>query len=148
MSSDLVLDEIRVSQGLVFEVQDRLLAGETIEPTMEHYFAHGVYGRLMKVPAGNVAVGKAHKTEHLAILLKGKITITMDDGSLKNFEAPMVMVVPPGKKKMVMVHEEMWIMNIHPTDTQDLDIIESRVIIPETEFRLQCNAVSQIEGVQ
>ena len=143
-----LVENLKVSQGMIFQMQDVLLAGETVEPITEHFFAEGVYGRLMKVPAGNWVVGAAHKTDHISILLKGKASITMDDGSVKYLEAPMMTVVPAGKKKMAYVLEEMWFVNIHPTDTEDLDIIESRVIIPESEHRLACNApVAALEGV-
>lgn len=145
-----LVEGFKISQQEIFAVQDALLSGDDcIEPVLEHYFAEGVYGRLMKVPAGNWVVGKAHRTEHIAIMLKGKATITSDDGTVKLIEAPFMGVIPAGKKKMAYVLEEMWYVNIHPTDTKDLDIIESRVIIPETEYRLACDAPpAQLEGAQ
>lgn len=102
----------------------------------EHYFADGIYGRVMKIPADSYATGKAHRTEHLTILLKGSLAITLDDGTVVVKEAPAVMVTPAGKKKMVYCAEETWVMNVHATESQDLEVIESQVIIPEQEHRM------------
>lgn len=126
-----------ISQETICKAQDAILNGalEKVEATYEHYFADGVYARVMKCPAGALVIGKPHRTEHISILLKGSCTITNDDGSLTFLEAPAIAVTPAGKKKMALVHDEMWFVNVHPTTTQDLDEIEKKVIIPEEEFR-------------
>lgn len=110
----------------------------------EHYFASGCYVRLMKCPAGSLVIGKPHRTEHISILLKGSCTITNDDGSVTFVEAPMIAVTPAGKKKMALVHEDMWFLNVHATETTDLDEIEKKVIIPEEEFRTMLTNSKQI----
>lgn len=130
-----VVQSLLVNQDDILRIQDELLKGDTIPDETEHYFADGVYARLMKAPTNTYVIGKAHRTAHISILLKGKISVTKDDGTVTYMEAPAIYVVPPGKKKMAYVIEEMWFVNIHPTDTEDLDAIESRVIIPEPEYR-------------
>jgi hypothetical protein len=130
-----LIEPSRVSQEDILAAQDTLMAGPHGTSETEHYFADGVYCRVMKVPAGSIVIGKAHRTTHISILLKGKASITADDGSISYIEAPGVFVTPAGKKKMALVVEEMWFANIHPTDTEDLEVIEQRVIIPEHEFK-------------
>lgn len=126
-----------VTQDTVLAVEDAIKGGALppVELTYDHYFADGVYARVMKAPAGALVIGKAHRTEHLSILLKGSCTITNDDGSVVYAEAPLIVVTPPGKKKMALVHTDMEFVNVHPTMTTDLDEIEKRVIIPEQEYR-------------
>lgn len=124
-----------ITQEWIHGAQDILKEYPQIETSEDHYFADGVYARVMKVPAGSIIIGKPHKTEHISIMLKGRALITMDDGSVIEMCAPQIFVVPAGKKKMAEVLEEMWFVNIHPTDTRDLEVIESKVIMPEEEHK-------------
>jgi len=136
-STQLALAPKKVDQAAVCRMQDLMLA-ETeniIEPTYEHYFAPGVYARVMHVPAGATVVGKAHKTDHICILLKGTLTITNEDDTLSYIQAPAVAVIPGGKKKLAYAHTDMSFVNIHPTEKTNIDDIEQDVIIPEDEYR-------------
>ena len=132
---DVNLGDVRVSQEQICAMEDVLKEGPTIEPVEEHYFASGVYARVLKAPAGSYVVGKAHKTEHLCIMLKGSISVTGSDGSIKVMTAPAIFTVPGGQKKFAYVAEEMWFVNVHGTDSTDLVEIEKQFIIPEDEFR-------------
>ena len=126
-----------LTQEAICAAQDAIHNGALpkVELTYDHYFADGVYVRVMKCPAGALVIGKPHRTEHISILLKGSCTITNDDGTTQFIEAPLIVVTPPGKKKMALVHTDMEFINVHPTETTNLDEIEKRVIIPEEEFR-------------
>jgi len=125
-----------LTQRQVCLLQDHVASEmEPVEITYEHHFADGIYGRIMKVPAGTIVVGKPHRTEHLCVLLKGRLVVTADDGTLTELAAPAVFVASPGQKKAALVLEDLEFMNIHPTTTTDLDEIERQVIIPEEEFR-------------
>lgn len=134
------MNEIQVkpelSQLQVLSLQKHLQGGALplVEVKYEHHFADGIYGRVMKVPAGSVVVGKPHRTQHLCVLLKGKIIVTKDDGSLVELTAPAVYVAEAGQKKAALVLEDLEFLNVHPVQTQDLDEIEKQVIIPEAEF--------------
>lgn len=109
-----------------------------IDPIIEHYHAPGVYARVGKFPAGCKAVGKAHRTTHLTMFLKGTGLISNDAGELVEMSAPAIFVVPGGKKKVLHAITECWLTNIHPTDTEDLEEIEKKVIIPDEEFKALC----------
>lgn len=146
--SELALSSIKVDQATVLALQDHLLKGATEEPDNEHFFADGMYDRLLKVPAGLYAVGKVHRTRHLFLLLKGDATITNADGTLECISAPFIRSVPGGAKKLVYCHTECWFFNVHPTDTEDLNEIEERVIMPEQEYKelLAHERLKQLEG--
>lgn len=127
-----------ISQADVVGIQT-LLEGcdDIIEGETEHYFAEGVYARVLKIPAGNYAVGKAHRTQHITMLIKGFATVTIN-GVQEEVVAPFIWVAPPGKK-LVYCHTDCEFVNVHPTDTEDLEAIEATVIIPEDEYRLELN---------
>lgn len=119
-----------------------------VEIETDHYFANGVYARVMKAPAGTVVVGKPHRDDHICVLLKGALTVTLDDGSTKYMKAPAIWVAKGGQKKVGFVHEDLEFVNVHPTDTTDLEVIESKVIIPEEEYKLSVEHKEVLEMKQ
>lgn len=118
----------------VMHAEEEMLKQPQQKLPMEHLFADGVYVRSMFVPAGSWVTGKAHKTDHICILLDGGLTVTAPDGSLKTIEAPDMWVVPAGEKKLGYFHKDTWFANIHPTDTTDLEVIEQRVTYEPEEY--------------
>ena len=98
-----------------------------IELEPEHYFADGLYARELFIPAGTTIVGKIHKTSYLNVLLKGKITISTDNGP-ETLEAPAIMVGSPNDKKGGYAHTDCVWLNIHGTKETDLEKIENEVI--------------------
>ena len=60
---------------------DRLEALMRSEPQVEiepvHYFAHGLYAREITIKAGTLLTGKVHRTEHLNIVSKGRIAVSI-----------------------------------------------------------------------
>lgn len=103
----------------------------TIEIPVRHYFATGLYAREITIPAGVVAVGKIHKTQHINVLSKGAVTMVTPTGSAY-VEAPYTWVVEPGKKAAAYAHEEtVWTsFCVNPTDERDLEKLEAALIRP------------------
>lgn len=100
----------------------------SIDDMTRHYFASGVYCREMTIPAGVVVVGKLHKTEHLAVLLSGRVRITTEEGS-QELDAPQVMIAPPGVKRVAYAITNTRWLAIHSVgDERDLETIEERFI--------------------
>lgn len=96
-----------------------------------HHFADGIYGRELFIPAGTVLTGKIHRHSTLNILLQGRIKVTHADGAVRELEAPVVFVSPPGCKKVGLALEDTIWINVHPTRLTDLAAIESKFIEPE-----------------
>ncbi|MCA8407960.1 hypothetical protein LGN09_23930 [Burkholderia cenocepacia] len=90
------------------------------ECPVRHLFAPGIYAREMTIPAGVVLTGAVHRTEHLNIVSKGRITVSTDDG-MKEVCAPFIFVSKPGTKRVGYAHEETVWTTIHATTTTDLD---------------------------
>lgn len=141
MSQLAVTNETNISQPMILQFQEILQASDDkIEGEYVHYFAPGIYCRVLKIPGGMYAIGKAHKTVHLTMLIKGKASFTDSNGDFVLLQAPFITTSQANQKKMVYCHEECWFVNIHPSTTTDLDEIEKQVIMSETEFKLMIAA--------
>lgn len=121
----------------IFRLQAAMLPIQSEQPVPEHYFAPGMYGRTLLVPAGMAIVGKTHRHAHLLMLLKGRATVASEFG-FEELEAPYVGVSQPGVKRVVVAHEDALFCTVHhnPTDTQDLLEIESAHIAGELDSLL------------
>ena len=98
-----------------------------LDDLTDHFFAPGIYARMLFIPAGGVIVGKIHKHETMNIICKGKIAITTEDGQMV-IEGPCIVNSSPGIKKAGYAIEDTWWINVHATDETDLDKIEEEFI--------------------
>jgi|SRR6185437_6130330 len=98
---------------------------------LRHYFAPGVYARELTMPAGATILGKRHKTRHLNIISKGRVSFRVGDGEgVRHVEAPYTFISEPGMQKLFYVHEETIWTTVHPTDETDLAKLEALLIEP------------------
>lgn len=93
------------------------------EMPVDHYQIKGVYCRSLFIPAGTVAVGKIHNSEHIAVLAQGTMRIFDDE-----FTAPYVCVSPAGTKRAVYAVTDCTIINVIRTDLTDLTEIEAEAV--------------------
>lgn len=98
-----------------------------IESLTSHFFAPGVYARMFVIKAGDVAIGKIHKKDHLNIVCKGRVRVSTEDGPME-IVGPCVFTARAGVKKAVYAIEDTTWINIHVTEKTDIDEIESEVI--------------------
>lgn len=137
-AESLIADPIGVSGVVCLEsaVREILASEDAIETLQEvmadqpqaacpviHRFAPGIYIREIHLPAGAFVVGANHKTEHLNIMLTGRVTVKKDDGSVVDLRAPMIFVGPPGQKAGY-VHEDCVWQNVYATDERDVEALE------------------------
>jgi hypothetical protein len=101
-----------------------------IELKTEHFWADGLYARMLFRPADTLIVGKVHLREHLYVVLSGEVTIT-GDGYKEHVIGPKVFVSQPGTKRAVYAHTDATTMTVHRTDERDLDKIEAELIEPD-----------------
>lgn len=90
-----------------------------VECAVSHHFAPGVYARELRIPAGTIATGAVHKTEHLSILV-GHCMLTTDEGP-REFSGHNTFVSKPGAKRMIVAISDVVMTTIHPTEEKDLD---------------------------
>lgn len=133
----MVLEPTTASQPTLTmrEKVDRLEAEMRQFPPVEipvrHYFATGLYVREITIPAGVLAVGKIHKTQHINFLSKGEVTMVTETGT-QRVSAPYTWVVGPGKKAAAYAHcETVWSsICVNPTDERDVEKLEAALISP------------------
>jgi hypothetical protein len=100
-----------------------------------HHFAHGMYCREMRTPAGCVVIGKVHKTEHLFMLLAGEMTLICD-GFRERIKAPFIAVSKPGMKRAMHMHSDTVCANVHEVgELRDLEEIERLLIEDDPTVR-------------
>jgi quercetin dioxygenase-like cupin family protein len=111
----------------------------------EHYFADGLYVRVVARPKGAVIVGKVHRKEHLYICLAGEVEVHSELG-IKRMRAGDFVVSAPGTKRAVAAIEDSVCMTVHPnaSGTRDLDVLEAELIEPE-DLRLFDSANRPLE---
>lgn len=122
---------------------------------VNHYFTpidekYGccTYARQVFLPKGHVVVGKIHKHAHLNFLMKGKLWVATEFGK-QAFEAPCVIVSPPGVKRAAYIEEDVIWVTVHLTEHHGedaLEAIEEEVIAKSyEEFDLMIEATKQLE---
>lgn len=90
-----------------------------VECGLRNHFAPGIYMREMTVPAGVIATGAVHKTEHMTIVF-GHCHLTTDDG-VQELKGYHVVKSRAGAKRAIAAIEETIVTTIHPTTETDLD---------------------------
>ena len=119
----------------IMQVQDNIenhpngLTGEALEKLnpLKHSFADGCYIREVFNPKGELLVTKIHKVSHPFFLLKGDMTMLMEDG-IKRIKAPHYGITPAGTKRIIYCHEDCVFVTVHATKETDIEKIEEEVI--------------------
>lgn len=103
-----------------------------VEVPVVDYFAGGVYGRQVTIPAGVVLVGKIHKHDQINVLLRGTIQVATEEGT-QVLTAPMTFISPAGVKRAgFTITETVW-LTFHGTEHTELAHIEKEFIAPSYE---------------
>ena len=111
----------------VGRVETALLQLPQVECPLVHRFAPGVCIREVRMPAGALVIGHAHRFADFNILLAGRLTLLLEDGSLKELSAPLTFVGTPGRK-IAYIQEDVTWQNVWALRVQSP---ESRVWSPE-----------------
>jgi hypothetical protein len=93
----------------------------------KHYFGPNIYIREVTMPAGSVIVGKPHRSEHMCVMLQGKMIIVSEDGTRKELVAPMTFVGQPGRKVAYIIETTVF-QNILATDETNIEKLENMLV--------------------
>jgi len=101
---------------------------EMIPP--EHMFVPGLYFRRFEMAEGTYLTGKLHANDDGLIVAQGKVTFHTENGSV-TMDGPCMTMVKANTKPFLYAHTHVVFFSAHlnPDDTQDIELIESRVII-------------------
>jgi hypothetical protein len=98
-----------------------------------HHFAPGVYVREIFMPAGTFVIGHCHRTEHLNVILAGRVAVMMD-GLVHHLAAPCVLPSGAGVRKLLYIEEDCRWATIHPTEETNLEVLEEMLIVKSDTF--------------
>lgn len=104
------------------------LAPVAIEPV--HRFADGLYAREITIPAGTLLVGKVHRTRHLNIVSRGRISVWSANEGVRHITAPFSFVAEPGSQRLGFAHEDTVWTTVHATHETDLGVLEATLVEP------------------
>lgn len=90
-----------------------------VDTPLTHYHTPDLYARRIVVPAGSIFTTMVHKTDHIAVALRGRITIVDQDGNKFEVAAPDVFITRAGTQRTVVVHEECEWVTVHHCEEQD-----------------------------
>lgn len=127
------IDKITELERLMLESDNPLIEkfedGTSEIFPLTHTFSDGIYVREMFLPAGSFIIGKIHKFEHTVFLLKGKILVATEEGTVY-LTAPCYMQSPAGAKRAGYVLEDVLWVNVHanPSNTQDIKTLEDSYV--------------------
>lgn len=113
-------------RGKLERLEAALMAGDTIELPVQHYFSRGVYGRHLSIPKGVTLTGRIHKHSQINILLEGEMSVLTENGIIR-VKAPFIVESPPGTKRAGFAHEDSVWMTFCGTDTTDTDVLEDEL---------------------
>ena len=119
------------------------------EVETEHYFADGMYCRVVKRAADTLIVGKVHRREHFYMVVSGAVAVIQDGAERRVYHAPAIIVSAPGTQRAVLALEDSVCLTVHRTDKTDLDEIEAELIEPNELARFGAdNKVKALEHQQ
>ena len=128
MSEQLDMFPIPRSQLPIAQLQAALAKLPQCVPDTEHYFADGMYCRVVRRDAGVLIVGKVHKREHFYMVIEGAVAVVQDGAERKIYHAPSIIVSQPGTHRAVLAIKDSVCLTVHRTDKTDLDEIEEELI--------------------
>lgn len=121
-----------VSRGSLLQLEASCKEQPQVEIPVVDYFAGGVYGRQVTIPAGVVLVGKIHKHEQINVLLQGTIQVATEEGVVE-LTAPTTFISPAGVKRAGFTLTEVVWLTFHGTNKTDTEEVEKEFIAPSYE---------------
>lgn len=112
----------------IHDLETLLRAGPQADCPVRNLFSPGIFMREMLIPAGVVLVGAEHRTRHMNIISKGRITVWTEDG-MRELSAPYVFESLPGTKRAGYAHEDTIWTTVHanPDDETSMEVLTERL---------------------
>ena len=97
------------------------------EPQITHYFSDNLYAKETFIPAGMVLDQHKHKFDHLSILAKGTVRVTVGD-KYRDMTGPVCLNIEKNKSHSVQaVTDTVWYC-VHSTNEKDVGKIDEVLI--------------------
>lgn len=134
MGGEVTTSERQVTlarRGKILALEAHMRELPQVEVETIHHFAPGLYCREIRIPAGTLLTGKIHRTEHLSMISKGRVTFISANADRLTVEAPYMLRSMPGAKRAIYAHTDAVWTCLHPTDETDLEKLEALLIAPD-----------------
>jgi hypothetical protein len=112
------------SEEKIDTLAKHMLKVKQAECPVVHRFGPGIYIREVTIPSGAFSIGHYQTTEHLNIMLEGKVIMVNEDGSRTELVAPQTFVSKPGRKVGYIVDKIVW-QNVYATNETDIEKLET-----------------------
>lgn len=118
------------------------------EQPLKHHFAPGLYAREILLLKGSLTVSKMHKTCHLHVIVKGRISVWIEGVGVKTFTAPHVGITYPGTRRIIYAHEDTIFMTMHPTEKTNIEEIEKDCVYDADDdmVPVEANVIEQLKA--
>lgn len=132
------VSEIKERRGAIMAMAHQLLESDLpkVDCPLVHRFAEGIYIREILMPADTFIIGKVHATNHFNEVISGECRVITPASNKAEFhKAGDIFVSEAGVQKVVYcLTDVVWrTIHLNPTNTQDIDTIESFVISDDYE---------------
>lgn len=117
-----------ITEEKVQRLEKHFLKEKQADCPVTHHFGPNIYIREVRIPAGTFSIGHYQKTEHLNIMLAGRVTIVNEDGSHTELSAPQTFVAKPGRK-IGYIHEDLIWQNVYATSETDIEKLEDMFLL-------------------
>lgn len=111
----------------------RMLAEPQASCPVYHHFGPGVYIRELHMKAGTLAIGHEQRYPHLNVVIKGRVSMFLPDGSTREI-GPGTFVGQPGRKVGHVLEDTVW-QNIYATNETDIDKLEEMFLIKSDAWK-------------
>ena len=122
------------SLATIQSLQMALADAPQVNIPVEHFFADSLYARKMTMQAGEVVIGKLHKSKHFGVLLTGVVDVWEPGCAKKRITAPAFLTTTPGTKRVIHALTQTEWITFHGTEHTDPALIEADIIEPETHL--------------
>lgn len=135
-------------QQKVTELANAMTKLPQVPQPLKHRFFPGLYVREIFNPAGSLIVTKMHKTCHMHMVVKGRISVWIEGIGVKVYEAGHIGTTSPGTRRIIYAHEDTVFMTWHVTDKTNVDEIEKDCVYEETNDTLpvEANVIEQLQN--
>lgn len=96
-------------------------------PDITHHFGGGVYAKESAIKAGSILVQHKHAFDHLSILAKGTVEVSVDGNSFE-LTGPACLTIKANKHHGVKALTDVVWYCVHATDCTDPDHIDETLI--------------------
>lgn len=93
-----------------------------VDMPIEHAHCDGLYARTIKIPAGTLITGKAHRHECFFVVRSGRIAVTTER-EVVLLEAGAMVVTPAGSMRAGVALTDVEVTTFHPNPTNERDPI-------------------------